>query len=428
MAGSTANYVQPAPMPGLPNPAGISNVLTDYNWEYVWHCHLLGHEENDMMRPIIFHPAGTYSAATGLTVTANFNPLVHANGTTMTFTANGTGSNYLGVPNTYYQYRFYLDGALVDQTGAYSGDKMYSPPLLLAPGVHTVAADVRTNFTSANPDFSTVGSPLSFTVTNGHDFGSVAGPIDGKSDLWWRNTTNGDLGIWYMNGGSLLAGGAQVLYPGVDLNWVLIGTGDFNSDGSPDLLWWNQTAGAVGAWYMNGSTFTSSTVFANVPDTNWVPVGTGDFNSSDKPDILWWNKATGDIGFWYMNGVALTSPVVIASGVPLDWMPVGTGDFDGDGNTDIVWRNQTTGDVGFWYMNGVNIKSTPVPFPGVDVNWKLVGALDLNNDGQQDLLWRNQTTGDVGVWYMNGSNLSSTLPNQVVIAPGISLNWDLMAR
>jgi hypothetical protein len=62
VAGSTVNYVQPAPVPGLPTPAGISNVMTDYGWEYVWHCHLLGHEENDMMRPIAFQPgaASTY--------------------------------------------------------------------------------------------------------------------------------------------------------------------------------------------------------------------------------------------------------------------------------------------------------------------------------------------------------------------------------
>ena len=56
MAGSTANYVQPAPVPGVATPAAISNVMTNYNWEYVWHCHLLAHEENDMMRPIIFVP------------------------------------------------------------------------------------------------------------------------------------------------------------------------------------------------------------------------------------------------------------------------------------------------------------------------------------------------------------------------------------
>jgi hypothetical protein len=64
IAGSTANWVQPAPIPGTPTPAGISNVLTDYNWEYVWHCHILGHEEFDGMRPIVFNPI-LMSAPTG---------------------------------------------------------------------------------------------------------------------------------------------------------------------------------------------------------------------------------------------------------------------------------------------------------------------------------------------------------------------------
>ncbi len=38
---------------------GIStaNALVNFGWEYVWHCHILGHEENDMMRPIIFQVA-----------------------------------------------------------------------------------------------------------------------------------------------------------------------------------------------------------------------------------------------------------------------------------------------------------------------------------------------------------------------------------
>jgi len=39
--------------------AGITTVNEPQNfgWEYVWHCHILGHEENDMMRPIIFQVA-----------------------------------------------------------------------------------------------------------------------------------------------------------------------------------------------------------------------------------------------------------------------------------------------------------------------------------------------------------------------------------
>jgi hypothetical protein len=36
----------------LGNTVVVENVPTNFGWEYVWHCHLLGHEENDMMRPM----------------------------------------------------------------------------------------------------------------------------------------------------------------------------------------------------------------------------------------------------------------------------------------------------------------------------------------------------------------------------------------
>ncbi len=60
------------------NPITVINQIVSFGWEYVWHCHLLGHEENDMMRPVKFDvttvlPAAfsTFSAVTtGSTATA----------------------------------------------------------------------------------------------------------------------------------------------------------------------------------------------------------------------------------------------------------------------------------------------------------------------------------------------------------------------
>src|SRR5512143_632544 len=34
-------------------PAVVTNDVTNFGWEYVWHCHILGHEENDMMRAMV---------------------------------------------------------------------------------------------------------------------------------------------------------------------------------------------------------------------------------------------------------------------------------------------------------------------------------------------------------------------------------------
>ncbi len=51
--GTTAQFSE---FDGLGNPITVTNQLFFFGWEYVWHCHLLGHEENDMMRPIVVNP------------------------------------------------------------------------------------------------------------------------------------------------------------------------------------------------------------------------------------------------------------------------------------------------------------------------------------------------------------------------------------
>jgi FtsP/CotA-like multicopper oxidase with cupredoxin domain len=53
LEGATMNF---SPLDPDGNPVTTHNVMTNFGWEYVWHCHLLGHEENDMMRPIVFIP------------------------------------------------------------------------------------------------------------------------------------------------------------------------------------------------------------------------------------------------------------------------------------------------------------------------------------------------------------------------------------
>ncbi|BDG09626.1 choice-of-anchor D domain-containing protein [Anaeromyxobacter paludicola] len=54
-----------------------TNAEFNYGGEYVWHCHLLGHEENDMMRPIVHlatpeAPSGLAVSASGTSVTGSF--------------------------------------------------------------------------------------------------------------------------------------------------------------------------------------------------------------------------------------------------------------------------------------------------------------------------------------------------------------------
>jgi FtsP/CotA-like multicopper oxidase with cupredoxin domain len=54
--GATITVISPFGAPGggvAGNPIDLSNAPQLFGWEYVWHCHILGHEENDFMRPFV---------------------------------------------------------------------------------------------------------------------------------------------------------------------------------------------------------------------------------------------------------------------------------------------------------------------------------------------------------------------------------------
>jgi FtsP/CotA-like multicopper oxidase with cupredoxin domain len=51
--GDTTGFTNINPKTGQPiTTTPTVNVMTNFGYEYVWHCHILGHEENDMMRPL----------------------------------------------------------------------------------------------------------------------------------------------------------------------------------------------------------------------------------------------------------------------------------------------------------------------------------------------------------------------------------------
>jgi hypothetical protein len=53
----------------------------------------------------------------------------------------------------------------------------------------------------------------------------------------------------------------------VPLNWTIAQTGDYSGSGMSDILW-TDSAGDVGAWFMNGTTISSTTIYGNI-GTAW---------------------------------------------------------------------------------------------------------------------------------------------------------------
>jgi FtsP/CotA-like multicopper oxidase with cupredoxin domain len=58
-----AQYDLDATSPNYGASKPVANSSYNFGWEYVWHCHILGHEENDLMRPMVYKPVINLSNA-----------------------------------------------------------------------------------------------------------------------------------------------------------------------------------------------------------------------------------------------------------------------------------------------------------------------------------------------------------------------------
>jgi hypothetical protein len=241
---------------------------------------------------------------------------------------------------------------------------------------------------------------------------------DGRTDLVWRNVLTGRVVAWLMNGVTRTS--TPVLWPATtagDSASVPMVRADMNADGKPDLVWRNTTTGQVVVWYMDGVNRTTSAVLwpaTNASDAAWIPMAGGDFNADGKPDLVWRNSTTGRVVVWFMDGATRTGTAVIwAITTPADaaWVPLASGDFNGDTKPDLIWRHSTTGRVIIWYMDGATRTGTSAlwsPTNASETAWRPMATGDFNADAQVDIIWRNTDTGQVLVWYMNGATPAST--------------------
>jgi hypothetical protein len=245
---------------------------------------------------------------------------------------------------------------------------------------------------------------------------------DGYGDILWRHNGSGGANVvWYMKGATRT--GTASLLALTDLNWQIGGTGDFNGDGWPDILWrYNGSGGANVVWYMKGATRTGTASLPAVTDLNWQIVGSGDFNGDGWPDILWrYNGSGGKNCVWYMQGATRAASVYLPAVTDLNWQIVGTGDFNGDGWPDILWRyNGSGGKNVVWYMKGATRTASAYLLAVADLNWQIGGTGDFNGDGWPDILWRYNGSGGKNVlWYMQGVTRTGTAS-----LPAITdLNW-----
>lgn len=210
---------------------------------------------------------------------------------------------------------------------------------------------------------------------------------DGTTDVVWQSSS-GVLGGWLMQN-DVRAGTLQLpFFPG----WTAVGSGDFNGDRTTDVLWQNVN-GLVGEWLMGNGTRQGTMTVQNM--SGWRVIATGDFNGDGTSDVIWDNGA-GTLGGWLMRNGQIAGTLQLPS-FP-DWRVAATGDFNGDGNADVLWQN-ASGLVGEWLMgNGTRAATSAL---GGMAGWTSLGSGDFNNDRIADVLWRD-SGGTTQAWLMQG--------------------------
>jgi hypothetical protein len=157
-----------------------------------------------------------------------------------------------------------------------------------------------------------------------------------------------------------------------------------------------------------------------VGDDGWRIQGIGDFDGNGSSDILWRYFGPdnhGQLAIWW-NGQYASPPAAYPAAVPDDdWRIQAIGDFDGNGRSDILWRYfgpANHGQLAVWW-NG-QYGSPAAWYPGVvgDDRWQMQGVEDFDADGKSDVLWRfvgpsGQTThGQLAVWF--GAQATNPVP------------------
>ena len=260
---------------------------------------------------------------------------------------------------------------------------------------------------------------------------------DGHPDIIWQDVEHGWVAAWLMNGTTIID--SILLYPipippgtSAQPEWRIVGTGDADGDGKPDLFWKDRYSTYAAVWLMDGTTVRESVLYDQQPGETEHAGMVTDVDGDGRADFItrseamrWptaWFSGTND-RFVFFARDQVNHDIYNR----LDWTfkMAGAADFDGDGRRDYLWWNAFDGNIKVWSCEGTDILDEFSMGIWAHPSWRLAGVADFNGDGHPDWLWQNDAMGRVAVTFMNGFEfISSELVPSGVISP----NWQIVGR
>ncbi|MEQ4518121.1 FG-GAP-like repeat-containing protein [Pseudarthrobacter sp. B907] len=209
----------------------------------------------------------------------------------------------------------------------------------------------------------------------------------------------------------------------------LVAGGDVNGDGIPDLVQ-RQADGTL--WFFAGDGTGKFVGGQRIGDFGWQIydqiVGVGDYNGDGRPDLVCRNL---DGSLWLYAGTGRVDATSkgFAGGVKIGnfgWNMfdtlLGVGDFDGNGLSDLVARKP---DGTLWLYSGAG-NGLPGTARQIDFGWsifdKLVAIRDFNGDGTSDLVGRKP---DGTLWFYANTG-AARLVNGQQIGTGWNIYGDII--
>jgi hypothetical protein len=266
--------------------------------------------------------------------------------------------------------------------------------------------------------FGTVGTNQAFVGSG--DFNG-----DGLSDLLINvdNPANGTRAflVDQMNPGGIQAQ-FQIAVRGAD--WVVDAMGDFNNNGTDDILVHRDVGGnrTLEVMVMNNNAVQAN-ITLNVNGINWDVDGTGDFNGNGTSDVLQHqiSLANGSMTLRALvvsNNVVQSAPTLGTIGA--SWQVDGTGDFNHDGTSDILVHQDSTATGARTFQvltiqNNAVVAGTTIAQTGTNISVGGIG--DFNGDGTSDILMHQDTTTRTDIVYNVVNNVA--VSTQTVAVTGI---------
>jgi hypothetical protein len=156
----------------------------------------------------------------------------------------------------------------------------------------------------------------------------------------------------------------------------VVGIGDMNRDGRPDLVLQHRTSRRLAAWLMNGTTLADGRLLSpsQIADPQWDVIGVGDFNRDGDTDLAL-QHADGRLAVWFMNQTTLVDGQLLSHMLPdPQWRGVAVGDVNGDGFVDLVLHHGDTRAVAAWLLQGTQLIDGVLLSPStLPAGWRIVG-------------------------------------------------------